>query len=90
MVDSNINRKDALTYWESINADVNGMLGGFPYISKVDLQGSKNFLAKLSVGGKSEKKLGRAVDCGAGQVVSQLLLNARVETWLGSCLRHSG
>lgn len=66
MADSNINHKDALTYWEGIDADVNGMLGGFPYISKVDLQGSKNFLAKLGVGGKSERKLGRVVDCGAG------------------------
>jgi protein N-terminal methyltransferase len=42
------------------------MLGGFPYISKVDLQGSKNFLAKLGIGGKSEGKLDRAADCGAG------------------------
>lgn len=66
MADAQINHKDALTYWESIDADVNGMLGGFPYISKVDLQGSKNFLAKLGVGGKNAKKLDRAVDCGAG------------------------
>ncbi|KAH6715244.1 alpha-N-methyltransferase NTM1 [Leptodontidium sp. 2 PMI_412] len=66
MADAHINHKDALTYWESIDADVNGMLGGFPYISKVDLQGSKNFLAKLGVGGKNAKKLERAVDCGAG------------------------
>jgi protein N-terminal methyltransferase len=55
-----------LDYWQAIDADVNGMLGGFPYISKVDLQGSKNFLAKLGIGGKTEKKVERAVDCGAG------------------------
>ncbi|PVH85440.1 hypothetical protein DL98DRAFT_511479 [Cadophora sp. DSE1049] len=76
MADAQINHKNALTYWESIDADVNGMLGGFPYISKVDLQGSKNFLAKLGVGGKNAKKLGRAVDCGAGigRITEGLLL----------------
>ncbi|KAG4419794.1 hypothetical protein IFR04_007104 [Cadophora malorum] len=76
MADAHINHKNALTYWESIDADVNGMLGGFPYISKVDLQGSKNFLAKLGVGGKSATKLGRAVDCGAGigRITEGLLL----------------
>ena len=66
MADAQINHQDALNYWEGIDADVNGMLGGFPYISKVDLQGSKNFLAKLGVGGKGARKLARAVDCGAG------------------------
>ncbi|KAG4428789.1 hypothetical protein IFR05_015729 [Cadophora sp. M221] len=76
MADAQINHKDALTYWESIDADVNGMLGGFPYISKVDLQGSKNFLAKLRVGGKNAKKLERVVDCGAGigRITEGLLL----------------
>jgi protein N-terminal methyltransferase len=66
MADAQINHQDARDYWQNIDADVNGMLGGFPYISKVDLQGSKNFLAKLGIGGKTEKKVGRAVDCGAG------------------------
>lgn len=66
MADSKINPQDARNYWQGINADVNGMLGGFPYISKVDLQGSKNFLAKLGIGGKSKTKVGKAVDCGAG------------------------
>ena len=66
MADTQINHQDALDYLQSIDADVNGMLGGFPYISKVDLQGSKNFLAKLGIGGKSERKVDRAADCGAG------------------------
>jgi hypothetical protein len=66
MADTQINHQDALDYWQSIDADVNGMLGGFPYISKVDLQGSKNFLAKLGIGGKVGDKVKRAVDCGAG------------------------
>jgi protein N-terminal methyltransferase len=68
MADAQINHQDARNYWESIDADVNGMLGGFPYISKVDLQGSKNFLAKLGIGGKGKRKVERAVDCGAGLV----------------------
>ncbi|KAH8683155.1 alpha-N-methyltransferase NTM1 [Tricladium varicosporioides] len=66
MADARINHQDAREYWQGIDADVNGMLGGFPYISKVDLQGSKAFLAKLGIGGKSGRKLGRVVDCGAG------------------------
>jgi len=74
MADAQINHEAARNYWRGIDADVNGMLGGFSYISKVDLQGSKNFLAKLGVGGKGEKKFGRAVDCGAGSVWSFFFL----------------
>lgn len=66
MADSQINHKEARDYWQSVNADVDGMLGGYPHISRVDLQGSKNFLAKLGIGGKSGRKVDRAVDCGAG------------------------
>jgi protein N-terminal methyltransferase len=78
--DSFINHQDAKTYWSAVDADVNGMLGGFPYVSRVDLQTSKNFLAKLGIrvverrtslrsqGDKGEAggKVRRAVDCGAG------------------------
>ncbi|EKD13563.1 uncharacterized protein L3040_008572 [Drepanopeziza brunnea f. sp. 'multigermtubi'] len=78
MADSQINHKDALDYWASIDADVNGMLGGFSFISKVDLQGSKNFLAKLGVGGEGagKAKVKIAVDCGAGigRITEGLLL----------------
>ncbi|GKT47905.1 alpha N-terminal protein methyltransferase 1 [Colletotrichum spaethianum] len=43
------------------------MLGGFPYISKVDLQGSRNFLAKLGIGSKSGlRTVSRALEGGAG------------------------
>lgn len=66
MADSHINHQDARNYWQSIDADVNGMLGGFPYVSKVDIQGSKNFLSKLGIGGRNGRKAERAVDCGAG------------------------
>lgn len=78
--DSHISHTDAKAYWQSIDADVNGMLGGYPSVSRVDLQGSKNFLAKLGIGGRRASlrgkegegsdnvvgKVARAVDCGAG------------------------
>ena len=65
--DSLISKEAGLEYWEGIDADDNGMLGGFPYISKADLQGSRNFLAKLGVGTK--KGLRTVTNClegGAG------------------------
>jgi len=77
--DSQIVHASSISYWEGIDADVNGMLGGFPYVSKVDLQGSKNFLAKLGIGGKrnGEGKVDRCVDCGAGigRITEGLLLS---------------
>jgi protein N-terminal methyltransferase len=66
MADALINHQNARDYWQGIDADVNGMLGGFPYVSKVDLQGSKAFLVKLGVVGKGKGLVGRVVDCGAG------------------------
>ena len=68
--DSLINSTAALAYWSSTEPTVNGVLGGYPQVSRVDLQGSKNFLAKLRRQSKhfppSKGKLRRAVDCGAG------------------------
>ncbi|KAK4185175.1 hypothetical protein QBC35DRAFT_454532 [Podospora australis] len=77
-VDSLINKDDGLKYWESIDADVNGMLGGFPHISRVDLQGSRNFLAKLGIGSKPGKRVAaRALEGGAGigRITQGLLLD---------------
>ena len=48
---------------------VDGMLGGYPQISQVDLKGSANFFAKLRREQPSlsaEGTLQRGVDCGAG------------------------
>ena len=45
--DASISHSDALAYWTSVPATVNAMLGGYPQVSRVDLQGSANFLAKL-------------------------------------------
>ncbi|MCJ1468281.1 Alpha N-terminal protein methyltransferase 1 [Pseudocyphellaria aurata] len=67
--DDQISRSDALKYWNSISPTVNGMLGGYPQISRVDLLGSANFLAKLRrqcAPHNTHKTLERGVDCGAG------------------------
>lgn len=67
--DVQISQSDALVYWNSIPPTVNGMLGGYPQVSRIDLRGSANFLAKLLrqyPPPESQKALGRGVDCGAG------------------------
>lgn len=68
--DAQIDHSTSIEYWAGVSADVDGMLGGFPHVSRVDLQGSRALMAKLGVlAGKEEgaaKPLGRAVDCGAG------------------------
>jgi len=68
-VDAQINQKAALEYWSNVSADNAGVLGGFPQVSRADLQGSANFLAKLkrsSFHYKNHGRLPRVVDCGAG------------------------
>ena len=68
--DSFINQAAAIKYWSNTPATLDGVLGGYPQVNRVDLQGSANFLAKLRR--RSEElplergKLGTAVDCGAG------------------------
>lgn len=67
--DSQIDHKTAIAYWSATEPTVNGVLGGYPQVSRVDLQGSSNFLAKLRRQSKHfppGKKLRRVVDCGAG------------------------
>lgn len=68
--DSHINHATAITYWSSTEPTVAGVLGGFPQVSRVDLQSSRNFIAKLRRQSAhhppSKGKLKRAVDCGAG------------------------
>ena len=67
--DSQIDHKAAIDYWSSTEPTVNGILGGYPQVSRVDIQGSSNFLAKLRRQSKHfppEQKLQRVVDCGAG------------------------
>ena len=66
-----INQIDGLKYWNSIPATVNGMLGGFPHISRIEMRGSLTFLAKLrrlypSSSQPVSGSLSRGVDAGAG------------------------
>jgi protein N-terminal methyltransferase len=75
--DSLINKDDTRQYWNGVDADVNGMLGGVPSlhgfssISKIDLQGSRNFLAKLGIGVKNgQRRVSSALEAGAGFVLS--------------------
>lgn len=64
-----INNADGKRYWEGVTADINGMLGGFPAVSKVDLQGSRSFLAKLGIGSKNgRRRVAAALEGGAGFV----------------------
>ena len=67
--DANISTLDSLKYWNSISTTVDGMLGGYPEISRTDLKGSANFLAKLrreQTSQSADGPLRRGVDCGAG------------------------
>ncbi|SZF04270.1 unnamed protein product [Blumeria hordei] len=76
MAADQINHEDSLKYWQGINADVEGMLGGFSCISKIDLRGSKRFLSKVHDRARSGKKMNRVLDCGAGigRITQGLLL----------------
>ncbi|XP_015785197.1 N-terminal Xaa-Pro-Lys N-methyltransferase 1-A [Tetranychus urticae] len=77
-------------YWKTVDATIDGMLGGFAHISNIDIKGSKKFLSqfieplnppdkkKVPIDHqlKSENKR-RALDCGAGigRVTKNLLLD---------------
>lgn len=83
--DASISQAAAMKYWNSVNPTVNGMLGGYPQISRIDLQGSNNFMAKLrrkqtlpsGVAKSKPALLSRAVDCGAGigRITAGFLVN---------------
>ncbi|KAG6365402.1 hypothetical protein INS49_007013 [Diaporthe citri] len=80
--DSQINAEDGRKYWQNVDADVNGMLGGFPYVSRVDLQGSRNFLAKFGIGTKDgQRTVAAALEGGAGigRITEGLLLSLSQE-----------
>ncbi|KAL1921797.1 uncharacterized protein VTP21DRAFT_10439 [Calcarisporiella thermophila] len=80
----------AQSYWNSIDPDVDGMLGGFGRISHIDTQGSLRFLRELTVGKKGAGghlikapciSPQYACDCGAGigRVTQQMLLKVPFE-----------
>ncbi|KAH6640996.1 alpha-N-methyltransferase NTM1 [Chaetomium tenue] len=77
-VDSLINRDDGRKYWEDTDATVHGMLGGHPHVSRVELRGSRNFLAKIGIGSKPGQRVAiNALEGGAGigRVTEGLLLD---------------
>ncbi|QGI65133.1 hypothetical protein CEK26_009086 [Fusarium fujikuroi] len=72
--DSLISMDEAMNYWQNVSASVDGMLGGFPSVSRIDLQGSRSFLAKLGIG---KPRVPRALEGGAGigRITKGLLLD---------------
>ncbi|ROT36027.1 DUF858-domain-containing protein [Sodiomyces alkalinus F11] len=80
--DARISASDGRSYWQSISADVNGMLGGYSHISHTDLEGSRAFLAKLGIGTKTGlRTVSRALEGGAGigRITQGLLLDVAEE-----------
>ncbi len=71
--DGQIDKGKGIEYWNSVKSDDNAMLGGVPsvggfaQISKVDLQGSRTFLARLGIGMKRGRQdVQTALEAGAG------------------------
>ncbi|KPI45853.1 Alpha N-terminal protein methyltransferase 1 [Cyphellophora attinorum] len=46
-VDAQITPATSIEYWTSISSTVDGMLGGFPQVSRIDIAGSRTFIVKL-------------------------------------------
>ncbi|KAJ5112242.1 Alpha N-terminal protein methyltransferase 1 [Penicillium argentinense] len=70
--DSKINHQASINYWSSLpstNSNMLGMLGTYPWYTRIELQGSKNFLTKvrrLLPALPANGKFSLGVDCGAG------------------------
>lgn len=68
--DANINYNDAIDYWLSVPASVNGVLGGFgeqTAVPKADIIGSRTFLRKLELRMAClSGNVRRTIDMGAG------------------------
>lgn len=47
---------DSIEYWKGIEANINGMLGGIPSVSRTDLRGPQTFLARLGIGVKKGRQ----------------------------------
>lgn len=66
-----ISASTAISFWSSRTADIHGVLGGLPQLSRPDLRDSLDFLNSLRRESKEfplskDARLPRAVDCGAG------------------------
>lgn len=46
-ISSNIFYEKAEKYWANVDPTLNGVLGGFGWISSADVRGSDNFLTKV-------------------------------------------
>lgn len=70
-----INYDKALEYWADIPPTIDGVLGGFGFISDVDINGSQIFLNSLFSDENPPSRI-VAVDCGAGigRITKHLLL----------------
>ncbi|KAJ2953586.1 hypothetical protein O0L34_g1190 [Tuta absoluta] len=64
-VDTGICYKKSLQYWAEVPATLDGVLGGFGFISDADVEGSKLFLESL-LSSKTTLKTNLVLDCGAG------------------------
>ncbi|KAI1115932.1 alpha-N-methyltransferase NTM1 [Nemania sp. NC0429] len=76
--DARIDSEHGRRYWQGIDANDNGMLGGYGRVSRVDLRGSRSFLAKLGFGRKNGVKTIRRVlegGAGIGRITCGLLLD---------------
>ncbi|KAJ8681484.1 hypothetical protein QAD02_017271 [Eretmocerus hayati] len=58
--------EDAAKYWDGIPPTIDGMLGGFGFISHTDIFGSKQFLRALLKNYHLATEREFALDCGAG------------------------
>ena len=70
-VDAQVSASSAKAYWSDVPPTVDGMLGGYPQISRSDLRGSHVFVSKLRRSATprpsaSASLLSSGVDCGAG------------------------
>lgn len=73
--DDNISYEKSLQYWSDIPPTVDGVLGGFGFISDVDIEGSELFLKSL-LSSTNPPSLDVALDCGAGigRITKHLLM----------------
>lgn len=77
--DSRIDYNDAINYWTSVPASVNGVLGGYgeqTSVPKADIVGSSTFIRKLQTRmpiNNGELKLSIEIGAGIGRVTRDLL-----------------
>ncbi|KAJ0181801.1 hypothetical protein K1T71_002523 [Dendrolimus kikuchii] len=74
-VNGSISYNKALEYWAEIPATLDGVLGGFGFISQIDIDGSKLFLKSI-LSSKVSPGNQLAIDCGAGigRITKDLLI----------------